>query len=55
MTDYGLQRGWLKYRPDPYIHIQAYYQAGMYWKYLRAFKKLVDPAGIMHPGRLALP
>jgi len=55
MTDYGLQRGWLNYRPDPYIHIQAYYQAGMYWKYLTAFKKLVDPAGIMHPGRLALP
>ena len=40
---------------DPYIHISAYYQSGMYWKYLRAFKKLVDPAGIMHPGRLALP
>ncbi len=54
-TEYGLKQGWLNYRPDPYIHIEAYYQAGMYWKYLRAFKNLVDPAGIMHPGRLALP
>jgi FAD/FMN-containing dehydrogenase len=54
-TEYGLKQGWLNYRPDPYIHIQAYYQAGMYWKYLRAFKKMVDPNMIMHPGRLALP
>jgi len=54
-TEYGLKQGWLNYRPDPYIHVQAYYQAGMYWKYLRAFKKLVDPNMIMHPGRLALP
>jgi FAD/FMN-containing dehydrogenase len=54
-TEYALKQGWLNYRPDPYIHIQAYYQAGMYWKYLRAFKKLVDPNMIMHPGRLALP
>ncbi|TFG24004.1 MAG: FAD-binding oxidoreductase [Promethearchaeota archaeon] len=54
-TEYALKRGWLNYRPDPFIHIQAYYQAGMYWKYLRAFKKLVDPNMIMHPGRLALP
>jgi len=54
-TEYGLKQGWLNYRPDPYVHIQAYYQAGMYWKYLRAFKKLVDPNMIMHPGRLALP
>jgi FAD/FMN-containing dehydrogenase len=54
-TEYNLKQGWLNYRPDPYIHIKAYYQAGMYWKYLRAFKKLVDPNMIMHPGRLALP
>ncbi|KKN37144.1 hypothetical protein LCGC14_0766540 [marine sediment metagenome] len=54
-TEYCLKQGWLNYRPDPYIHIQAYYQAAMYWKYLRLFKKMVDPAHIMHPGRLALP
>jgi FAD/FMN-containing dehydrogenase len=54
-TEYGLKHGWLNYRPDPFIHIEAYYNAAMYWKYLRAFKKLVDPNMIMHPGRLALP
>jgi FAD/FMN-containing dehydrogenase len=54
-TEYALKQGWLNYRPDPFIHVEAYYQSGMYWKYLRAFKKLVDPAGVMHPGRLALP
>ena len=54
-TEYGLKRGWLNYRPDPYIHIKAYYQAGMYWKYLRKIKKMFDPNMIMHPGRLALP
>jgi FAD/FMN-containing dehydrogenase len=54
-TEYGLKQGWLNYRPDPFVHIEAYYNASMYWKYLRAFKKLVDPSMIMHPGRLALP
>jgi FAD/FMN-containing dehydrogenase len=54
-TEYGLKQGWLNYRPDPFVHIEAYYNASMYWKYLRAFKKLVDPNMIMHPGRLALP
>ncbi|MFO7795878.1 MAG: FAD-binding oxidoreductase [Promethearchaeati archaeon] len=55
-TEYGLEQGWLNYRPDPYIHAPLMYsRAGMYWKYLRAFKKLVDPNMIMHPGRLALP
>ena len=54
-TEYGLKQGWLNYRPDPYIHVQAFYQSAMYWKYLRMFKKMVDPNMIMHPGRLALP
>jgi FAD/FMN-containing dehydrogenase len=55
-TEYGLKQGWLNYRPDPFIHAPlTYSQAAMYWKYLRAFKKLVDPKMIMHPGRLALP
>ena len=49
-TEYGLKQGWLNYRPDPFVHIEAYYNASMYWKYLRAFKKLVDPNMIMHPG-----
>ncbi|MHA1147730.1 MAG: hypothetical protein ACTSR8_05755 [Promethearchaeota archaeon] len=54
-TEYGLKQGWLNYRPDPFIHVEAYYYASTYWKYLRAFKKMVDPNMIMHPGRLALP
>ncbi|NHJ20467.1 MAG: FAD-binding oxidoreductase [Candidatus Lokiarchaeota archaeon] len=54
-TEYNLKHGWLNYRPDPFIHIQAFYQSGMYWKYLRAIKKLLDPNMVMHPGRLALP
>ncbi len=55
-TEYGLKQGWLNYRPDPFIHAPlTYSQAAMYWKYLRIFKKIVDPNMIMHPGRLALP
>ena len=55
-TEYALKQGWLNYRPDPYIHAPlTYSQAGMYWKYLRMMKKMLDPNMIMHPGRLALP
>ncbi len=55
-TEIGLKKGWLNYRPDPFIHAPlTYMNAAMYWKYLRAFKQLVDPNFIMHPGRLALP
>ncbi len=55
-TEYGLKQGWLNYRPDPYIHAPlTYSKAAMYWKYLRIFKKIVDPKQIMHPGRLGLP
>jgi len=55
-TEYALKQGWVNYRPDPYIHAPlTFSQAAMYWKYLRIFKKIVDPNMIMHPGRLALP
>jgi FAD/FMN-containing dehydrogenase len=55
-TEYSLKQGWLNYRPDPYIHAPlTFSQAAMYWKYLRTWKKIVDPNMIMHPGRLCLP
>jgi FAD/FMN-containing dehydrogenase len=55
-TEYALKKGWLNYRPDPYIHAPlTYSQAGMYWKYLRMIKKMFDPNMILHPGRLTLP
>ncbi len=55
-TDYALKQGWLNYRPDPYVHAPSMYsQAGMYWKYLRKLKRMVDPNMILHPGRLCLP
>lgn len=55
-TEYSIKRGWLNYRPDPYIHAPMMYsQAGTYLKYLREVKKMFDPNFIMHPGRLMLP
>lgn len=55
-TEYGLKRGWVNYRPDPYIHApMTYSMAGTYLKYLRLIKEMFDPNYIMHPGRLMLP
>lgn len=55
-TEYCLKRGWLNYRPDPFIHAPlTYSKAGTYWKYLHKVKEMFDPNYIMHPGRLGLP
>ncbi|MDH5702626.1 MAG: FAD-binding oxidoreductase [Aigarchaeota archaeon] len=48
--------GWLNYRPDPTVHAPAAARnAPEYFDLLRRIKKLLDPNGIMHPGRLGLP
>ncbi len=55
-TEYCLKKGWINYRPDPYIHAPlTYAKAGTYLKYLRKVKEMFDPNYIMHPGRLMLP
>ena len=54
-TEIFLNKGWLNYRPDPYIHApQMYSRAKAYFEILKKIKKLLDPNGIMHPGRLGL-
>ncbi|MCP4764624.1 MAG: FAD-binding oxidoreductase [archaeon] len=55
-TEMCLKRGWINYRPDPYIHAPlTYNKAGTYLKYLRKMKEMFDPTYILHPGRLMLP
>jgi FAD/FMN-containing dehydrogenase len=55
-TEMCLKRGWINYRPDPYIHAPMMYsKAGTYLKYLRKMKEMFDPHYILHPGRLMLP
>lgn len=55
-TEMCLTRGWINYRPDPYIHAPMMYsKAGTYLKYLRKMKEMFDPHYILHPGRLMLP
>ncbi len=55
-TERCLERGWLNYRPDPYVHSpMTYSKAGVYLKYLRKVKEMFDPHYILHPGRLMLP
>ena len=55
-TELCLKRGWLNYRPDPYIHApMTYKNAGTYYKYLRKMKEMFDPNFILHPGRLMMP
>ncbi len=55
-TEKCLARGWINYRPDPFIHAPlTYSKAGTYWKYLHKVKEMFDPNYIMHPGRLGLP
>lgn len=55
-TEMCLKRGWINYRPDPYIHApMTYSKAGIYLKYLRKVKEMYDPHYILHPGRLMLP
>ncbi|HUY00470.1 MAG TPA: FAD-binding oxidoreductase [Candidatus Deferrimicrobium sp.] len=53
-TKLFLERGWVNYRPDPTIHAPlTYAKAPTEYKILRKIKELIDPAMIMHPGRLA--
>ncbi|MBD3186912.1 FAD-binding protein [Candidatus Bathyarchaeota archaeon] len=55
-TEIMLPKGWVNYRPDPYIHApKTYSMAGTYYKYLKLVKEMFDPDYIMHPGRLCLP
>jgi len=54
-TGIFLDKGWLNYRPDPYIHApEMYSRAKAYFEILKKIKRLLDPKGIMHPGRLGL-
>jgi FAD/FMN-containing dehydrogenase len=55
-TEMFLPKGWVNYRPDPFIHApKTYFMAGTYYKYLKKVKEMFDPNYIMHPGRLCLP
>nr|MDO8133088.1 FAD-binding oxidoreductase [Candidatus Njordarchaeum guaymaensis] len=55
-TEIFLDKGWLNYRPDPFVHAPlTFAKAKEYYSLLRKIKKLLDPKGILHPGRLGLP
>ncbi len=55
-TEIFVEKGWINYRPDPFIHAPAMFHRGKaYYEYLKKLKKIFDPNGIMHPGRLCLP
>jgi len=55
-TDVFLSKGWLNYRPDPKIHSRkTFSMASDYFDLLKRIKSVLDPDGIMHPGRLTLP
>ena len=52
-SEYCYERGWLNYRPNPRIHSPLMWdRAPTYFKYLKAMKQILDPKGILHPGRL---
>lgn len=55
-TEIFLDKGWLNYRPDPYVHAPlSFARAKAYYDLLVRLRKVVDPNMIMHPGRLAMP
>ena len=55
-TDIFLFEGWLNYRPDPTTHSpKTFAKAKEYFDLLKKIKSVLDPDGIMHPGRLNLP
>jgi glycolate oxidase len=55
LTEIFLDKGWINYRPDETIHAPlTFSRANEYLRLLKEFKKIFDPAGIMHPGRLCL-
>jgi FAD/FMN-containing dehydrogenase len=55
-TEIFLEKGWLNYRMDPFCHAPlTLTKAKEYHSLLRKIKRIFDPNGILHPGRLALP
>jgi len=55
-TEIFLDKGWLNYRPDPYVHAPlTFARAKAYYDLLRRFREVIDPNFIMHPGRLSMP
>jgi hypothetical protein len=51
-----LKKGWLNYRPDPFVHApETFSRIPDYYKMLVKFRKVLDPNLILHPGRLAIP
>ena len=56
MTERFLKMGGIPYRPNADVHApMAMSQSIGYYNLLKRVKRVVDPKGIMHPGRLALP
>lgn len=55
-TEIFLEKGWVEYRPDPYVHAPLMYgKAETYHRILKKIRAIWDPNYIMHPGRLAIP
>ena len=51
-----LKKGWMNYRPDPFVHApETFSLIPDYYKMLVKFRKVLDPNLILHPGRLAIP
>ncbi len=51
-----LKKGWINYRPDPFVHAPlTFSETKEYYKMLVKFRKVLDPNLILHPGRLAIP
>ncbi|MHA1723145.1 MAG: FAD-binding oxidoreductase [Candidatus Baldrarchaeia archaeon] len=56
MTEIYLDMGGIPYRPNAMVHAPLVMsKAAGYYNLLKKIKKVLDPNGIMHPGRLALP
>jgi len=56
MTEKFLEMGGIPYRPSASVHAPMVMSKSIgYHSLLKRLKQVVDPNGIMHPGRLALP